>query len=100
MIGCACGEQFDATFFVRAVGVLQEYRERQIATHLVASLPMRARANGCTKAVLLTTEHPAFFARYGFSLTSVDAILKQVELSKTFQRRFGASTNYMCRRLD
>ncbi|SCU74573.1 N-acetyltransferase GCN5 [Cupriavidus necator] len=98
--GCACGEIFDQTFVIRTVGVLPDFRERRIATHLVAALLMRARANDCTKAVLLTTEHPAFFARYGFSLTSVDELPTELELSREFQRRFGAWTHCMCRRLD
>ncbi|WP_081862272.1 GNAT family N-acetyltransferase [Cupriavidus sp. SK-3] len=100
VIGCACGEQFDDTIVVHTVAVLQDYRDQRVATHLVGALLMRARANGCTTATLLTAEHPSFFARYGFTLTSVDAIPKQVKLTKEFQRRFGARTHCMCRRLD
>ncbi|MGT2457537.1 GNAT family N-acetyltransferase [Cupriavidus basilensis] len=100
VIGCACGEQFDDTIVVHTVAVLQDYRDQRVATHLVGALLMRARANGCTTATLLTAEHPSFFARYGFTLTSVDLIPKQVKLTKEFQRRFGARTHCMCRRLD
>ncbi|MCY0854175.1 GNAT family N-acetyltransferase [Cupriavidus sp. D39] len=54
VVGCACAEQYGETVVVRSVGVLQEYRGHQIATHLVGSMLTRARADGCTKAVLIT----------------------------------------------
>ncbi|WP_459575109.1 GNAT family N-acetyltransferase [Cupriavidus sp. 8B] len=58
MIGCACGEQFDATFVVRAVGVLQGYREQQIATHLVGTLEtISKRPRRGLLPRLLTFEH-------------------------------------------
>ncbi len=61
---------------------------------------MRARANGCTRAAVLTSEHPAFFARFGFMLTALDDMPQKMNLSKEFLRRFGTMTHYMCRHLD
>lgn len=100
IVGCASGEQHGQTFAVRTVAVLREYRGHRIATYLVGALLMRARANGCTKATVLTEEHPGFFARHGFTLTPVDCIARELQLTKEFLRRFGARAHYMCRSLD
>ncbi|CAN7341267.1 Acetyltransferase (GNAT) family protein [compost metagenome] len=100
VIGCASGEMHGETVIVHAAAVLDEYRGHQIATHLVRAILMRARASGCTRAAVLTAEHPAFFARFGFTLTALDDMPQEMQLSKEFLRRFGARTHYMCRRLD
>ena len=100
VIGCACGEMHSETVIIQAAAVLGEYRGRQVATHLVRAILMRARANGCTRAAVLTSEHPAFFARFGFTLTALDDMPQKMELSRDFLRRFGARTHYMCRHLD
>lgn len=100
VVGCASGEQYGGTVAIESVAVLREYQGRQIATHLLGAVLMRARANGCTKATVLTAEHPGFFARFGFALTSLNGLPKELQLSKEFLRRFGARTHYMCRRLD
>ena len=100
VIGCACGEMHGETVLVQAAAVLDEYRGHQVATHLVRAVLMRARAGGCTRAAVLTSEHPAFFARFGFTLTALDEIPQKMKLSKEFLRRFGARTHYMCRQLD
>jgi len=100
IVAWAFGECLDETFVVRAVFVLPELRQQGIATLLVGALLMRARTHHCTTAILLTVDHPTFFARHGFSLTSLDAVHRKLELSREFQRRFGARTLCMCRRLD
>lgn len=100
VVGCACGEIYGETVIIQSVAVLGEYRGHQVATHLVRAVLMRARANGCTRATVLTPEHPAFFARFGFTLTAVGDMPQEMQLSKEFVRRFGARTHYMCRRLD
>lgn len=101
VVGCACGEIYDETVVIQCVAVLAEYRGHHVATHLVRAVLMRARANGCTRAAVLTPEHPAFFARFGFTLTAAAGDMPQVmQLSKEFVRRFGARTHYMCRQLD
>ncbi|WP_244223097.1 GNAT family N-acetyltransferase [Cupriavidus lacunae] len=100
VIGCACGEKLGETVIIPAVAVLSEYRGHQVATHLVRAILMRARASGCTRATVLTSDHPAFFARFGFTLTALDDMPQEMQLSKEFLRRFGARTHYMCRRLD
>ncbi|WP_082819154.1 GNAT family N-acetyltransferase [Cupriavidus nantongensis] len=99
VVGCACGEQHGQTFVIHAVAVLPKYRGHQLATHIVSALLMRARSHGCSKAIVLTDEHPGFFARYGFTLTPADSIVREMLLSRDFLRRFGAHTHYMCRRL-
>ncbi|WER50287.1 GNAT family N-acetyltransferase [Cupriavidus sp. WKF15] len=100
VIGCACGEMHGETVIIQAAAVLGEYRGHQVATHLVRAILMRARANGCTRAAVLTSEHPAFFARFGFTLTALEDMPQRMKLSKEFLRRFGARTHYMCRHLD
>ncbi|MNT30623.1 N-acetylglutamate synthase [compost metagenome] len=99
VVGCACGEQLSETFVVHTVAVLPGYRGHRLATHLVSVLLTRARANGCTKATVLTDENPSFFARYGFSLTPTDTVVREMQLSMEFLRRFGARSHYMCRQL-
>ncbi|TPQ28572.1 GNAT family N-acetyltransferase [Cupriavidus pinatubonensis] len=100
VIGCACGEVHEETVIIQAAAVLDQYRGRQVATHLVRAILMRARANGCTRAAVLTSEHPAFFARFGFTLTALDDMPQKMKLTTDFLRRFGARTHYMCRHLD
>ncbi|QQX87586.1 GNAT family N-acetyltransferase [Cupriavidus necator] len=100
VIGCACGEIYGETVIIQSVAVLAECRGHQVATHLVGAILMRARAHGCTKAAVLTSEYPAFFARFGFTLTAVGEMPQEMQLSKEFVRRFGARTHCMCRRLD
>ncbi|MBF6992640.1 MULTISPECIES: GNAT family N-acetyltransferase [Cupriavidus] len=99
IVGCACGEQRSQTIVVHTVAVLPGYRGHRLATHLVSVLLTRARANGCTKATVLTNENPGFFARYGFSLTPTDTVVREMQLSMDFLRRFGARSHYMCRQL-
>ncbi|MBP0633176.1 MULTISPECIES: GNAT family N-acetyltransferase [unclassified Cupriavidus] len=99
LVGCACGEQRSQTFVVHTVAVLPDYRGHRLATHLVSVLLTRARANGCTKATVLTDVNPTFFARYGFSLTPTDTVVREMQLSIEFLRRFGARSHYMCRQL-
>jgi len=100
VIGCACGQRLSGAVIIQAVAVLGEYRGHQVATHLVGALLMRARAHGCTRAAVLTSEQAAFFARLGLMLTAVDGMPQEMQLSKEFLRRFGARMHYMCSRLD
>lgn len=100
IVGCAYGEQHGETFVVHNVAVLPEYRGHQIASYVGGALLMRARAAGCVKAVVLMSEHPGFFAKYGFSLKSVDSLVREHWLPDDVVQRFGAQKHYMCRRLD
>jgi len=100
VVGCACGEIYGETVAIHSVAVLGEYRGHHIASHLVRAVLMRARANGCTRATVLTPEHPSFFARFGFTLTAAGEMPQEMQLSNEFVRRFGARTHYMCRRLE
>jgi len=100
VIGCACGEMHGEMVIIQSVAVLGEYRGHHVATYLVRAVLMRARASGCTRAAVLTSEHPAFFARFGFVLTSLDDEPQKMKLPRDFLRRFGARTHYMCRHLD
>ncbi|MFJ1259292.1 GNAT family N-acetyltransferase [Cupriavidus sp. CuC1] len=72
VIGCACGEKYGETVIIQAVAVLHEYQGHQVASHLIGAILMRARADDCTRATVLTSDHPTFFARFGFFLTALD----------------------------
>ncbi|MCY0853956.1 GNAT family N-acetyltransferase [Cupriavidus sp. D39] len=89
VVGCACAEQYGETVVVRSVGVLQEYRGHPIATQLVGSVLTRARADGCTKAVLITAGRLGLANHCEFSLAELESMPEEVSLSKAFLRRFG-----------
>ncbi|MNT38629.1 Acetyltransferase (GNAT) family protein [compost metagenome] len=90
VVGCACAEQYDGTVLVRSVGVLQEYRDQRIATALIGTVLTRARADGCTKAVLVTTEGLDSPMHCDFSLAAPESMSEEVELSSEFLRKFYA----------
>jgi amino-acid N-acetyltransferase len=87
IVGCAGGETYGGSFVVRSVAVLPEYRDGGIASHLVSTLLMRARANGCRHAVLLSAVCPAYFARYGFALKPAEQLPADVQASPDFTGR-------------
>ena len=100
IVGCAYGELYGRTFAIHTVAVLPEFRGRHLATYIVSALLMRARAGGCLSAAVLTNEHPGFFARHGFTLTPVDRLVRDTQLSLNLLRSFGAHTHYMARQLN
>lgn len=100
IIGCAYGEQHGRTFAIHTAAVLPEFRGHRLATYMVSALLIRARACGCANATVLTNEHPGFFARHGFSLTPVDSLVRDTQLSLNMLRSFGARTHYMARHLN
>lgn len=59
---------------MRSVGVLQAYRGHQIATHLVASLLTRARADGRTKAVLIAPGRLGLSNHRDFPLAELESM--------------------------
>ncbi|CAG2139276.1 hypothetical protein LMG26411_01682 [Cupriavidus numazuensis] len=100
IVGCAYGEQYGRTFAIHTVAVLSEFRGRWLATYIVSALLMRARAGGCRNATVLTNEHPGFFARHGFTLTPIDSLVRETQLSLSLLRSFGARTHFMARQLN
>ncbi|WP_020205248.1 MULTISPECIES: GNAT family N-acetyltransferase [Cupriavidus] len=96
LVGCAGTEAYGDTVVVRSVAVLPPYRDRGVATHMVSAAMMRARANGCVRAVLLSANCPNYFARYGFSLISAECLPPAVRASREFQRQEGALPLCMC----
>lgn len=81
IVACAGGERHSEVMVVCSVAVLQEYRDLGIAKHLVSAVLMRARAEGCERAVLATARCPDFFSRYGFSLVSAMTLPASVRSS-------------------
>ena len=89
-------EAYGDTVVVRSVAVLQPYRDRGIATHMVSAALMRARANGCARAVLLSADCPNYFARYGFSLISAERLPPAVRPPRGFRRQQDTLPPCMC----
>lgn len=81
IVACAGGERHAEVIVICLVAVVREYRERGIAKHLVSAVLMRARAEGCQRAVLATGQLPGFFSRYGFSLVSTFTLPDSVRTS-------------------
>ncbi|WP_238587349.1 GNAT family N-acetyltransferase [Cupriavidus sp. IDO] len=82
VIGCGCGAMHGETVKIQTAAVLGEYRGRHVAPVLLLAVLMRARANGRTRATVLTPEYPAFFSRFALTLTAVDDMPQQMQLSK------------------
>lgn len=82
VVGCACTEQHDETVVVRSVAVTPEHHGQHITTHLVGTALTRARAEGCTKAVLIAAGGD------DFSPPELE-LPEEVSLSPNFVRRFG-----------
>ncbi|MGY2489195.1 GNAT family N-acetyltransferase [Cupriavidus sp. CP313] len=97
VVGCACAERYDKTVVVRSVAILPEYSDRRIVMHLVGAVLMRACAEGCTKAVLVTAKAYSAGPPCKSSLASMDAMPEELELSKKLIRRFGGIPRAMCR---
>ncbi|SPA54667.1 Acetyltransferase [Cupriavidus taiwanensis] len=83
VVACAGAERHAQVIVVCSVAVLPPYRARGIAKHLVSAVLVRARAEGCERAVLATAKSPGFFSRYGFSLVSTTSLPVSLRNSHT-----------------
>ncbi|WP_454753963.1 GNAT family N-acetyltransferase [Cupriavidus necator] len=83
IVACAGAERHADVIVVCSVAVLPEYRNRSIAKNLVSAVLVRARAEGCKRAVLATAKCPGFFSRYGFCLVSTTSLPVSVRNSHT-----------------
>ncbi|TDF64622.1 GNAT family N-acetyltransferase [Cupriavidus sp. L7L] len=83
IVACAGAERHAKVIVVCSVAVLPGYRDRGIAKHLVSAVLVRARAEGCERAVLATAKCPGFFSRYGFSLVATTSLPVRVRNSHT-----------------
>ncbi|WP_224010781.1 GNAT family N-acetyltransferase [Cupriavidus pinatubonensis] len=88
VVGCACAEQYGETVVVRSVGVLHEFRGRHIATSLIGSVLTRARAQCCTKAVLITAGRLGLSGHYEVPLVELESMPEALSLSDALLRRF------------
>ncbi|CAG9172617.1 GNAT family N-acetyltransferase [Cupriavidus pinatubonensis] len=98
LVGCAGAERLGNTAIVGPVAVLPEFRDRGIASHLIRTTLMRARASGCRQAVYFSHHCAVFFSRHGFLLMPRDELSPEVRASKTFQREHGFWS--LCMRCD
>jgi amino-acid N-acetyltransferase len=97
--GCAGAERHGNTAVVGPVAVLPDYREQGIASHLVQAALMRAQADGCRLAVVLSMSCANFFCRHGFSLTPHSALPNEVRAAKAYQRANSQAHQCMTRDL-
>ncbi|MCY1272154.1 hypothetical protein D9M68_101500 [compost metagenome] len=93
VVGCACAEQYGETVVVRSVGVLPEFRGHHIATSLIGSVLTRARAQCCTKAVLITAGRFGLPEHYDVPLVEIESMPEALSLSDTLLRRFRRRRN-------
>jgi len=93
VVGCACAEQYGETIVVRSVGVLPEFRGHHIATKLIGSVLTRARAQCCTKAVLITAGRFGLPGHYDIPLVELESMPEALSLSDTFLRKFRRRRN-------
>ncbi|WP_316157605.1 GNAT family N-acetyltransferase [Cupriavidus sp. BIC8F] len=100
IVGCACAERHGQTVVVRSVAVLREYSDRQIAAPLVGALLSRARAEGCTKAVVVTAAEYRPLVAEDPPLATVDSMPEEIRLSPKLLRRSGARSHGAWRHTD
>lgn len=93
VVGCACAEQYGETIVVRSVGVVPEFRGHHIATSLIGSVLTRARAQSCTKAVLITAGRFGLPGHYDVPLVELDSMPEALSLSDALLRRFRRRRN-------
>ena len=98
IIGCAAAEQRGESIVIRSVVVDSIYRDHGIATRLIGTLLVRARAAGAREAYLLSARAPLYFARWGFYLCPVEAATAELRTTATF--RDAERTSALCMRCD
>ncbi|WP_296225793.1 GNAT family N-acetyltransferase [Ralstonia sp. UBA689] len=98
IVGCAALEQKRNSVLVRSTAVDPFYRDRGIAGRLIERLLVRARGTGAREAYLLSTNAPAYFARWGFTLFPAEKAPAEVKASVTFQNAW--HTAAVCMRCE
>jgi amino-acid N-acetyltransferase len=98
IVGCAAAEQHGESILVRSVAVEPAYRDRGIASRMVAALLIRARGTNVRDAYLLSASAPAYFARWGFALIPAENAPAEVKASAAFQRAI--QTAALCMRCE
>ncbi|CAJ0886623.1 hypothetical protein R1479_03193 [Ralstonia mannitolilytica] len=98
VIGCAAAERGGASIVIRSVVVDPMYRDHGIASRLIGTLLVRARASGVRQAYLLSARAPLYFARWGFYLFPVENAPAEVRASAAFRDAGQASP--LCMRCD
>lgn len=98
IIGCAAAERRADAIVIRSAAVDPAYRDHGIASRLIGTLLVRARASGVREAYLLSTSAPLYFARWGFYLFPAEDAPAEVKASATF--RAAERTSALCMRCD
>lgn len=98
VIGCAAAERGRESIVIRSVVVDPMYRDHGVASRLIGTLLVRARACGVRQAYLLSSRAPLYFARWGFYLFPVENAPAEVRASAAFRDAGHASP--LCMRCD
>jgi amino-acid N-acetyltransferase len=88
VVGCARAEQYGETIVVRSVAVLQGFRGHDIEIKLIGSVLTRARAQCCTKAVLITAGRFGLPGHCDVPLVDFESMPEALSLSDALLRRF------------
>ncbi len=94
-----CGEDTGYAL-LRSVAVDPEWRGRELGQALVARAIASAQERGIRSLYLLTTTAEAWFPRFGFAITSRDAVPDEVRASAEFCSACPASATVMVLHLE
>lgn len=84
VLGAIGLEQYDRCGLLRSMVVHQAYRNKRIASQLVAALERHAMLLGIDCIYLLTETAPGYFERKGYEKTSRDAVPEVMQASSEF----------------
>jgi amino-acid N-acetyltransferase len=85
---------------LRSAAVHPDWRGRGLGNTLVSRLIVEAEARGIRTLFLLTTTAEQFFPRFGFQLTTREAVPAQVQTSVEFQGACPATAIVMARKTE
>jgi amino-acid N-acetyltransferase len=86
LLGCAGVERYDTTGVLRALAVAQRARSAGLGELLISAVVANGRQQGVESIVLQTKTASQYFARLGFTLTSLADLPPIVRRSSEFNR--------------
>jgi len=95
LVGTAALEHYGEVALLRSVAVTAAERGLGLGQELVRRILDRARADGVTSVVLLTTTASGFFPRFGFRKTSRAEVPAAVKVSAEFRDACPVSSTVM-----
>ena len=95
LVGCAGVERYGSTGLLRSVAVAPAERGYGTGAALVSRCIVEARRAGLDTLVLLTTNAPEYFPRFGFMTVERSAVPEAVRASQEFRGACPASATVM-----